>query len=459
MTYLDLNVINVAIPTIQRSLHLSVAGLEWVVSSYLLTLAGLLLAGGRLADAYGRRRLFLLGLAVFTLASLSAGLAGSSSVLIASRAVQGIGAALLTPATLAIITAAFADLKERTTAISLWTVSAAMGLAIGPIAGGLISQNLHWGWIFLINVPIGAITFAIAIPTVRESRGSAANRSLDLSGLIASGACLIALTYALIEGNSVGWSSPQIIVSFVVAAVAAAVFFTIEARTAEPMVDLRMFRSRPFSGGIATQMIWAFGSLSVYFFTAVYLQDILGFSPTKAGLLFVPMAFALAAFAGVSSLLEARIGGNRTVALGLAMMGAGLLLFLFGTHGLHTSFGSLLPSVIVLGAGMGVTNVPLTNAVMQNVPEVRAGVASALLNDSRELAGLLGITIVGVVLRSQQSAALRSGATPGNAYVDGYHSGLWVAIALLAVGVVVSYLTLRPGPDPVQVPAPISMTR
>ena len=453
MTYLDLNVINVAIPTIQHSLHLSVAGLEWVVSSYLLTLAGLLLAGGRLADAVGRRRLFLLGLAVFTLASLSAGLSGSSGVLIASRAVQGTGAALLTPATLAIITAAFSDLKERTTAIGLWTVSAALGLAIGPIAGGLISEDLTWGWIFLINVPIGVLTFAIAIPTVRESRAAAASRNLDLAGLVTSALCLIALTYALIEGNSDGWSAPQIIASFAVAAVAAAVFFAIETRTAEPMVDLRMFRSRPFSGGISIQMIWAFGSLSVYFFTSVYLQNVLGFAPAKSGLLFVPMAFALAAFAGVSSLLENRIGGNRTVALGLAMMAAGLLLFVFETHSQHTSFASLLPSVIVLGAGMGVTNVPLTNAVMQNVSEARAGVASALLNDSRELAGLLGITIIGVVLRSEQSASLRSGSTPDNAYLAGYHSGLWVAIALLAVGVVVSYLTLRPSQDLVQVPA------
>ncbi len=444
MTYLDLNVINVAIPTIQRNLHLSVAGLEWVVSSYLLTLAGLLLAGGRLADAYGRRRLFMIGLAIFTLASLAAGLAGNSDVLIISRAIQGVGAALLTPATLAIITAAFADLKERTTAIGLWTVSAAMGLAIGPIAGGLISQNLRWGWIFLINVPIGVLTFAIAIATVRESRAAAAHRSLDLPGLIASAVALVALTYALIEGNSVGWSSAQIIASFAIAVIAAVAFFAIEARAAEPMVDLGMFRSAPFSGGIAVQMVWAFGSLSVYFFTSVYLQNVLGFSPSKSGLLFVPMAFALAAFAGLSSVLETRIGGNRTVAFGLTLMAAGLLLFLFMTHSQHTSFASLLPSVIVLGAGMGMTNVPLTNAVMGNVTQARAGVASALLNDSRELAGLLGITIIGVVLRSDQSAALRSGSTPDNAFLDGYHSGLWVAIALLAVGVVVSYVTLRP---------------
>jgi len=448
MTYLDLNVINVAIPTIQRSLHLSVAGLEWVVSSYLLTLAGLLLAGGRLADAYGRRRLFMAGLAIFTLSSLAAGLAGSGGVLIASRAVQGIGAALLTPATLAIITAAFADLKERNTAIGLWTVSAAMGLAIGPVAGGLICQNLRWGWIFLINVPVGVITFAIASRTVRESRAPAANRSLDVKGLITSAIALFTITYALIEGSDVGWASPQIIAAFTLAAVAAALFFAIEARAAEPMVDLKMFRSRQFSGGISTQMIWAFGGLAIYFFTSIYLQDILGFSPAKSGLLFVPMAFSLAAFAGASVLMERWIGGHRTVALGMTMMLAGLLLFLFVTHGQHTSFSSLLPSVLVLGAGMGLTNVPLTNSVMQNTPEARAGVASALLNDSREVAGLLGITVVGAVLRSSQAAALRAGSSPAQAFLDGYHSGLWVAIVLLGLGVVVGYVTLRPASAP-----------
>ena len=201
MTYLDNNIVNVAIPTIQRSLHLSVSGLEWVVSSYLLTLAGLLLVGGRLADVYGRRRLFLLGLGVFTLSSLAAGLAANGGVLIASRAVQGIGAALLMPATLAIIVATFKDVRERNTAIGIWAAAGALALALGPALGGLISQHLHWGWIFLINVPVGVITIAISLRYVDESRESSAVRRLDVPGLIASAVTLFALTYALIEGN------------------------------------------------------------------------------------------------------------------------------------------------------------------------------------------------------------------------------------------------------------------
>jgi EmrB/QacA subfamily drug resistance transporter len=446
MTYLDLNIVSVAIPTIQHSLHLSVAGLEWIVSSYLLTLAGLLLAGGRMADAYGRRRLFMIGLAIFTTSSLAAGLAGSGGVLIASRAVQGIGAALLTPATLAIIMAAFADAKERKAAIGIWTASAALGLAIGPVAGGLISQHLHWGWIFLINVPVGVVTLAITTQAVRESKAPSASRSLDVAGLITSVIALFALTYALIEGNDAGWTSPQIIATFTIAAVAAVIFIAIEARTAEPMVDLKMFRSRQFSGGTCTQMIWALSVLGIYFFTSIYFQEILGFSPTKAGLVFVPMAICMALCAGASPLVERWIGAHRTVALGTAIMAVGLVLLV--RHGQHASFASFLPGVMLLGAGMGLMNVPLTDAVLAATPEARAGIASALLNDSREVAGLLGITVIGAVLRSSQASALRAGSSPAHAFLNGYHTGMWVTIALLGLGVVVSYVTLRPGREP-----------
>ena len=321
MTYLDNNIVNVAIPTIQHSLHLSVSGLEWVVSSYLLTVAGLLLVGGRLADVFGRRRLFLIGMVVFTLSSLAAGLAGSGGVLIGSRAVQGIGAALLMPATLAIIMATFTNARERSTAIGIWAAVGALALATGPALGGLISQHLHWGWIFLINVPIGVITFAIAAYYVTESRAESGSRQLDLPGLATSALSLFALTYALIEGNVSGWTSPRILGAFVLAAAAAVIFLAIEARSANPMVDLAMFRRREFSGGTGTMMIWAFGVLGIYFFTSLYLQQTLGFSPVKAGLAFVPMALFVAVFAAIAPRIEARAGAHRTVAALLVTIG------------------------------------------------------------------------------------------------------------------------------------------
>ncbi|HVT67795.1 MAG TPA: MFS transporter, partial [Trebonia sp.] len=455
MTYLDNNVTNVALPTIERSLHVSVSGLEWIVSSYLLLLGGLLLVGGRVADVFGRRRVFLAGLVIFTASSLAAGLSDSTAMLIAARAVQGLGAALLMPATLAIIAAAFTDTRERTAAIGIWGAVGALGLAVGPAIGGVISQHLHWGWIFLINVPVGVITAAVAWPTIAESRGDDDPREtgpgarrlgiaarLDVPGLLTSALALFALTYALIDGEDRGWTSPLIIAAFAVAAVAAAAFLAIEARSPRPMVPLPVFRSAAFTGGLGTMMIWSFGILGIYFFTSLYLQGILGFSPVKAGLSFVPMALCLALAAVVSPQVTNRIGGNRTVALAMAVMAVGLVLF--AGIGASATFTSLLPGFIVFGLGAGLLNVPLTNAVLEGAPAGQAGVASALLNASREVAGLLGVTVIGAILRAREGASLRAGSQPGQAFIDGYHTGLWVTIGLMAAGVVVSYISLRP---------------
>jgi EmrB/QacA subfamily drug resistance transporter len=454
MTYLDNNIVNVAIPTIQRDLHLSVSGLEWVVSSYLLTLAGLLLVGGRLADVFGRRRLFQVGLAVFTLTSLTAGLASSGGMLIASRAVQGVGAALLMPTTLAILMATFTNVRERSAAIGIWAAVSALALALGPVLGGLISQHLHWGWIFLINVPVGVVTFVLAALNVPESRAESATRRLDLPGLTASAVSLFALTYALIEGNVSGWTAPLILGGFALAAVSAVAFLVIEARVATPMVDLSMFRHREFSGGAGTMMIWAFGILGIYFFTSIYLQQTLGFSPTEAGLAFVPMALTVAVFATVAPRVEAWAGAHRTVAAGMLLMLVGLVLF--ARLGLGASYADLLPGFMLFGAGAGLMNVPVTNASMRAIPAAQVGIASALINASREVAGLLGITVIGAVLRTRQGAALRTGADPVHAFVDGYHTGLLVTTLLLAGGVVVSYLTLRPLAAASTEPAPVA---
>ncbi|HEX9034010.1 MAG TPA: MFS transporter [Streptosporangiaceae bacterium] len=445
MTYLDNNVTNVAIPTIQRSLHLSIAGLEWVVSSYVLVFAGLLLVGGRLADAYGRRRLFFTGAVVFTLSSLAAGLAGSGGTLIAARLVQGLGAALLVPTTLAVIMATFRDARERTTAIGIWTAIGAMALAFGPLIGGFISQHLHWGWIFFINVPVGAVALAIAAVTMDESRDLSAARRLDIPGMLTSSVALVALTYALIEGHDKGWTSGLILGSFALAAVAGAAFVAVESRTGQPMVELAMFRSRLFSGGTVTMMLWAFGIFGIYFFTSIYLQEILGFSPTKAGLAFVPMAVSLAVTAGSVGPLYHRLGAHRTVAAGMILMAVGL--GLFAALGAGATFAGLMPGFILFGVGSGLMQVPLTNSVLHGQPHDRSGIASALLNASREVAGLLGITVIGAVLRTSQAASLRGGADPVTAFLHGYHAGLVVTIGLVVAGAVISYLTLRHRPE------------
>src|ERR1700754_4916301 len=344
MAYLDNNVVNVALPTIQRDLHLSVSGLEWVVSSYLLVFAGLLLAGGRLADHYGRRRIFLIGLTIFTASSLASGLAGDAAVLIASRAVQGLGAALMVPTTLAIILATFNDARERNIAVGIWNAIAALALAVGPLIAGLISQHLHWGWIFFINVPVGVITAIIALPAMDESRGGTAEgeaRRLDMPGLVVSAVMLFSLVYALIEGQDRGWTSLLIVGAFALSALAAAAFVLVESRASHPMVALSLFRNRVFSGGNTTMMLWAFGVFGIYFFTAIYLQNILGFSPTRAGLAFVPMALAMALFSFLAGPVTARIGAHRTVALGMLLMAGGLVLFLM--LGQHATFAGMMP--------------------------------------------------------------------------------------------------------------------
>jgi EmrB/QacA subfamily drug resistance transporter len=348
---------------------------------------------------------------------------------------------MVVPTTLAIIMATFEDARERTTAIGAWTAIGAMALAFGPLIGGFISQHLHWGWIFFINVPIGIITFAIAAIATQESRDPSVVRRLDVPGLITSAIALFSLTYALIEGHDQGWTSALILGSFALAAAAGAAFAVIESRTAHPMVQMRLFRSRVFAGGTVTMMLWAFGIFGIYFFTSIYLQSILGFSPTKAGLAFVPMALCMALFAGLAGPVSRVLRPNQTVAIGMAVMAAGL--YLFSRLGGGATFASLMPGFLIFGAGAGLMNVPLTNAVLHSMPPERSGVAAALLNASREVAGLLGITIIGAVLRSRQGAALRGGAHPAVAYLDGYHSGLIVTVALIAAGAVVSYLALR----------------
>ena len=457
MTNLDNNVTNVAIPTIQRSLHLSLAGLEWVVSSYVLVFAGLLLVGGRLADSYGRRRFFYIGTVVFTLASLAAGLAGSGGVLIGARLVQGLGAALVVPTTLAIIVATFTNARERTTAIGIWTAIGAMALAFGPLIGGFISQHLHWGWIFFINVPVGIVAVTIAALSMPESRDAAAAGRLDIPGMVASSLALFGLTYALIEGHDKGWTSGVILGAFALAAGAAAAFVLIESRTERPMVALSLFRSRVYSGGTVTMMLWAFGIFGIYFFTAIYLQDILGFSPTKAGLAFVPMALSLALAASLAGPIYLRLGAHRTVAAGMIAMAGGL--YLISTLGAGATFASMMPSFVIFGLGAGLMQVPLTNSIMHGQAEANAGIASALLNASREVAGLLGITVIGAVLRVRQSAALTQGAHPATAYLDGYHVGLLVTVVLVAAGAVISFLALRRmQPEPsVLVEAPVEV--
>ncbi|WP_375501930.1 DHA2 family efflux MFS transporter permease subunit [uncultured Jatrophihabitans sp.] len=440
MTYVDNNIVNVAIPAIQRDLGLTTSGLEWVVSAYLLAFASLLLAGGRLGDVLGRRRLFVIGLTVFTLASLAAGLAGNVDVLVTSRAIQGIGAALVTPTTLSIITNVYPDAKERTAAIGIWSAVGALALAVGPLLGGLISQHLAWGWIFFINVPVGAATVVAGLWAIPADASVAARRSLDVPGIVLSAVGLLGLTYALIEGQGKGWTSAPIMTGFALAAGAFVLFTLVERTTKDPMVDVRLFTDRVFTGGITAIVMWGFGLFGIYFFTSLYLQGVLGFSPTEAGAAFVPMALLMATGAVLADRISARIGAHRSAGLAMLLMAAGIASVTLLGEG--SSYLSLMPSFALIGVGGGLS-VPLTAMIIGTMPVAQAGVASGIFNAAREVAGLLGITVIGAILINRQTAALHAGHTVTASFLSGYRWGLVVAAILVAAGGVAAYFALR----------------
>lgn len=441
LAFLDNNVVNVALPAIQRHLGLSLSGLEWVVSSYILVLSGLMLVGGRLADLFGRRLLVLVGISVFTLASLLAGLAGDATVLITARALQGVGAAAMLPPMLAIIQELFTDERERSRALGTWMAVGALALALGPFLGGVISQHLTWGWIFLINVPFGVVTFALAVATLPRMRQTTRAR-LDVPGLLTSATALFTVTYALIEGHDRGWTSAAILTCFAVSAVAAAAFVALEQRRHDPMVDLAIFRSRVFSGGMTILMLWGFGVMGIYFFTALYLQNVLGLSPTTAGASLIPMALAMAVTAPLAPALSRRIGTNVAVALGAAIMVAAMVgLAGIGAHGHVTDL--LLP-FIAAGVGSGLIMTPVNDSVLGVLPPVRAAAGGAVLNAVREVSGLLGITIFGAILSGRASQSARHGATVVQSFLDGYRFTLVVAAGIVALSVPLALHTLRP---------------
>ncbi|HEX3056889.1 MAG TPA: MFS transporter, partial [Gaiellaceae bacterium] len=334
MIMLDNTIVNVALPTIQHSLHLKVSELEWVVAGYALTFGALMLTGGKLADLLGRRRMFVVGLVIFTLSSLACGLAGGASVLIAARIVQGVGAALMNPSTLSIITVTFPP-KQRGTAIGIWAGVSALALAIGPLAGGLITEHINWNWIFFINVPIGAIAIVAAFAFIEESRDTSAEQRPDVPGLFTSALGLFSLSYALIEANTYGWTSGRILAAFAVAAVSLTAFVLLERRQRLPMLDLSLFRNRGFAGANTVMLLVGLAMFGVFFYVSLYLQEILRYTPVKAGASFLPWTVLIILLAPVAGKLSDRFGSRPFVAGGMVVLTGSL--FLFSRMGMHES--------------------------------------------------------------------------------------------------------------------------
>ncbi|MEV4381052.1 MFS transporter [Streptosporangium sp. NPDC049644] len=426
VTTLDNTVVTVALPTLQAELGASLAALEWVVTGYVLTFSGFMLAGGRLADVYGRRRVLVAGLAVFTAASLAAGLATSVGALVAARLVQGSGSALILPAMLAIV-AVGNDERQRSVGVAVWMASGAGALALGPVVGGYLTQHFHWSWIFLLNVPLGVLIIALATVAIPESRDERAAR-VDVPGVASSVVVLSAGTFALTFGAELGWTSPPILVALLFTVAAALVFAVAERLGEDPMVDLALFRSRTFTGGVIAQVLWGLGVNGVFFFTALFLQGVLGFSPTASGLAFVPLALLVVVVTPLVPFAERRIGAARTVALGLVLVAAGMAAVAFLRPG--DGWAELLPSVCVIGIGSALT-MPLGSAVLGAVPESRAGVAGGVFSVAREMSGLFGIAIIGVIVNGSAS------------FTAGYSTGLLAAAGLVVTGAAISLVTLR----------------
>jgi EmrB/QacA subfamily drug resistance transporter len=438
MIMLDNTVVNVALPAIKADLGISQSELEWTVAAYALTFASLLLTGGKLGDLLGRRRIFMVGLTVFTLSSLFCGLSGSGTELIAARAVQGVGAALMMPSTLSIISATFA-VRERGTAIGIWAGVSALALAIGPLLGGLITEHISWNWIFYVNVPIGVLAVLAAIFVVPESRDTSREQRLDLPGLVTSAIGLFALVFALIEAHRYGWTSALILSLFAISAVALAAFVLLELHQRIPMLDLTLFRSGTFTGANLVAILVTLAMFGIFVFFPIYMQTIRGWSPVQAGAALLPWTILIVIFAPIAGKLSDRVGSRWLMAAGMTTV-AGCCLLL-STIGLHSTFWNLLPAFILGGLGMSFVMTPMSAAAMGAAPVDKAGVASGVLNTFRQVGVALGIAITGAIVVSRAAAAARDGASPPEAFVHGLTFAMKVS-ALICFGAAIAAAVL-----------------
>jgi EmrB/QacA subfamily drug resistance transporter len=467
MVMLDNTIVTVALPTIRRELRIGVSELEWIVTAYTLTFAAFILIGGKLADLLGRRLMFNVGLAIFAISSLLCGLAGSINLLIGARAIQGVGAAIMIPSTLSIVTATFPP-RQRGTAIGVWAGTAGMALAIGPLLGGILTQQLSWHWIFFVNVPVGVLAIVVSRVVIIESRDTSHEQGLDLPGLLSSGLSLFALTYALIEGDNRGWTSPLIIGLFVLSGVLMFVFIVLELHQRLPMLELSLFKIGNFVGSVLVALLVSLAMFGVFFFMSLYIQNIIGYSPTRAGASFLPMTALIILVAPFAGRFSDRIGSRWLMAAGMTLVA--ISLYLFSRVGMHTTYPQLLPAMIIGGIGMPMAMSPTTAAAMATVPVDKAGVGAGVLNSFRQVGGSLGIALLGAIMASQSSSfasnaeaayrakvqkaaalgihlpaptAQQKQAVAYQAFVHGLHNALLVAAAIALGAAFVGAILVR----------------
>ncbi|WP_205698734.1 MFS transporter [Conexibacter sp. SYSU D00693] len=436
---LDASIVNVALPSIGQDLHFSQENLSWVVNSYTLVFGGFLLLGGRLADLLGRRRMFLGGMLLFGLASLAGGLAESEAQLIAARAVQGLGAAIISPAALSIVTTTFAEGSERNTALGVWGAVAGSGGAAGVLLGGVLTDGLGWEWVLFVNVPIAAVVAFLAPRMLAESRDETEHRSFDLAGAFTVTAGLALLVYTLVDANDAGWGSSQTLVLGAISVALLVAFVVVERAQARPLVPFTIFRLRTLRGANVVGLLVGAGLFSMFFFISLYLQQVLGYEPLKAGLAYLPLALTIIVSAGVASQLVTKIGFKVTLIIGLVFVAAGLAWFSQVSAPGGTYVGDVLFPSLLAAAGLGFSFVPVTIAAVTGTRDDEAGLASGLINTSQQVGGALGLAILSTIATATTDDAIAGGErNPAVALTEGFQDAFLVGAGFAVLAAILA---------------------
>jgi EmrB/QacA subfamily drug resistance transporter len=441
MVVLDIAIVNVALPSIQVDLGFSQENLQWVVSAYALVFGGFLLLGGRAADLLGRRRIFLIGIVVFTVSSLLAGLAWSETSLIAARAFQGLGAAVITPAALSILSTTFTEGSERNVALGVWGAVGGFGAAAGVLMGGVLTSVLSWSWIFFVNIPVGITAFLLTPVLLRESR-DASVKSFDALGAVLVTAGLSSFVYAITQGGTNGWTSAKTL-SFFAAAVALLVGFVAwEVRHSEPLMRLGILRIKTVSGANVAGFILGTATFSVFLMLTLYMQDVLGYGPMKTGVAYLAVAGGAIITSAIAAQLVNRIGVKPALLIGMVSLTAGLLYFTqVSVHGSYVR--DLLPGFLLVAVGLGFSFVPISIAALAGIEAHEAGLASGLINTTQQIGGALGIAALSAIATSRTTDAVAGGATKSSALVTGFHGAFWAGAIVAAVGVIATLTLIR----------------
>jgi EmrB/QacA subfamily drug resistance transporter len=447
MVVLDVSIVTVALPSIARSLHLGQTNLQWVLTAYAIAFGGFLLLGGRAGDLLGRRVMFMTGLALFTCMSLVCGLASSLAMLIVARALQGLGAAIISPATLSIITTTFEEGPERNKALGIWGAMGGAGAAAGVLFGGILTRYLGWQWIFFVNVPVGALVLALTPLRVRESRAPLGTRRFDFLGATLVTAGLALLVYAISEAPTAGWASGQTIGTLIGALALLTSFVVLEARSTAPLMPLRIFRVGNVAAANGVALLLGAVVFANFFLLTLYVQDVLGYSALRTGLTFLATAGTTVVLAAVAQALTTRYGARPVLGTGMVILTGGMIFYAqIPADGQYVR--NLLPGYLLVGVGLALSFVAVSIAALQGVQDREAGLASGLLNTSQQIGGALGVAVASSVAISHAKSLLQTGHPPAAAYTAGYALSFWVISAVAAAGTLIAWLAIQEAPAP-----------